>query len=92
MAAARKHNLPTSRSWPQLGSTRAAQGWAADERVIPSPAMIHVWHDVTPGIEELELPIRFHAVIEIPKVSSNEYELDKASELLKRDRVRSSAV
>jgi len=54
--------------------------------------MIHGWHDVTPGIEELELPIRFHAVIEIPKVSSNEYELDKASELLKRDRVRSSAV
>jgi len=54
--------------------------------------MIHPWHDVTPGIEGRELPGEFRAVIEIPKGSSNKYELDKASGLLKLDRVLSSAV
>ncbi len=54
--------------------------------------MIHAWHDVTPGIEGHELPKQFRAVIEIPKGSSNKYELDKPSGLLKLDRVLSSAV
>ncbi|MBU6414018.1 MAG: inorganic diphosphatase [Planctomycetes bacterium] len=54
--------------------------------------MIHAWHDVTPGAEELPLPSHFRAVIEIPKGSSNKYELDKGSGLLKLDRVLSSAV
>lgn len=54
--------------------------------------MIHAWHDVTPGIEGRELPQEFRAIIEIPKGSSNKYELDKASGLLKLDRVLSSAV
>jgi inorganic pyrophosphatase len=54
--------------------------------------MIHAWHDVTPGIEGKELPSNFRAIIEIPKGSSNKYELDKASGLLKLDRVLSSAV
>jgi inorganic pyrophosphatase len=54
--------------------------------------MIHPWHEVTPGVEGLELPNYFRAVIEIPKGSSNKYELDKSSGLLKLDRVLSSAV
>ena len=54
--------------------------------------MIHAWHDVTPGIDSRNLPSEFRAIIEIPKGSSNKYELDKASGLLKLDRVLSSAV
>jgi len=54
--------------------------------------MIHPWHEVTPALENLELPGHFRAVIEIPKGSSNKYELDKSSGLLKLDRVLSSAV
>ncbi|MFN7614512.1 MAG: inorganic diphosphatase, partial [Phycisphaerae bacterium] len=54
--------------------------------------MIHPWHEVTPALEALELPGNFRAVIEIPKGSSNKYELDKSSGLLKLDRVLSSAV
>jgi inorganic pyrophosphatase len=54
--------------------------------------MVHPWHDVTPGIEGAELPRQFKAIIEIPKGSSNKYELDKGSGLLKLDRVLSSAV
>lgn len=54
--------------------------------------MIHPWHEVTPGVEGKPLPLNFRAVIEIPKGSSNKYELDKSSGLLKLDRVLSSAV
>ncbi len=54
--------------------------------------MIHPWHEVTPAVEGQELPSHFRAVIEIPKGSSNKYELDKGSGLLKLDRVLSSAV
>ncbi|MDX2017645.1 MAG: inorganic diphosphatase [Planctomycetota bacterium] len=54
--------------------------------------MIHPWHQVTPAIEELALPEGFRALIEIPKGSSNKYELDKPSGLLQLDRVLSSAV
>jgi inorganic pyrophosphatase len=54
--------------------------------------MVHPWHDVTPGIEGLELPRNFRAIIEIPKGSSNKYELDKSTGLLRLDRVLSSAV
>jgi inorganic pyrophosphatase len=51
--------------------------------------MTHPWHDVTPG---LSLPAEFIAVIEIPRGSSVKYELDKATGLLKLDRVLYSAV
>ena len=51
--------------------------------------MIHPWHDVTPGEE---LPHEFNSVIEIPFGSSVKYELDKASGLIKLDRVLYSAV
>ncbi|MEX2218873.1 MAG: inorganic diphosphatase [Phycisphaerales bacterium] len=54
--------------------------------------MVHPWHDVTPGIEGYDLPLRFRAVIEIPRGSSNKYELDKSTGLIKLDRVLSSAV
>jgi inorganic pyrophosphatase len=54
--------------------------------------MIHPWHAVTPGVEGKDLPSNFQAVIEIPKGSSNKYELDKVSGMLKLDRVLSSAV
>src|SRR5271156_307540 len=47
----------------------------------------HAWHDVEPGP-----PAAFTAVVEIPLGSSNKYELDKASGLLKLDRVLHSAV
>jgi len=51
--------------------------------------MTHPWHDVTPG---LNLPYEFTAVIEIPRGSSVKYELDKATGLLKLDRILYSAV
>src|ERR1700744_1069883 len=51
--------------------------------------MIHPWHDVTPGSK---LPQEFETVIEIPFGSSVKYELDKASGLIKMDRVLYSAV
>ena len=48
------------------------------------------WHDVEPG--EGLLPAQFTAIIEIPLGSSNKYELDKKTGLLKLDRVLHSAV
>lgn len=51
--------------------------------------MIHPWHDVTPGAQA---PREFEAIIEIPFGSSVKYELDKASGLLRLDRVLYSAV
>jgi inorganic pyrophosphatase len=48
------------------------------------------WHDVEPG--EGLLPAQFNAIIEIPLGSSNKYELDKKTGLLKLDRVLHSAV
>ena len=54
--------------------------------------MIHPWHDVRPGIQGLELPSHFRSIIEIPKGSSNKYELDKPTGMLRLDRVLSSAV
>jgi inorganic pyrophosphatase len=51
--------------------------------------MAHPWHDVTPGEN---LPAQFIAVIEIPTGSTLKYELDKATGLLRLDRVLYSAV
>lgn len=47
------------------------------------------WHRVEPGED---VPKRFNVIIEIPMGSSNKYELDKKSGLLKLDRVLYSAV
>ena len=54
--------------------------------------MFHPWHDISPGTEGKDLPSIFTAVIEIPKGSNNKYELDKATGMLRLDRVLSSAV
>lgn len=51
--------------------------------------MAHPWHDVTP---DENLPAQFIAVIEIPTGSTLKYELDKATGLLRLDRVLYSAV
>lgn len=51
--------------------------------------MTHAWHDVTPGEH---LPSEFTTVIEIPRGSSVKYELDKATGLLRLDRMLHSAV
>ena len=51
--------------------------------------MTHAWHDVIPG---KNLPAEFTTVIEIPLGSSVKYELDKATGLLKLDRILYSAV
>jgi inorganic pyrophosphatase len=52
-------------------------------------AMLHAWHDVSPGDE---LPRDFQAVIEIPLGSNVKYELDKPTGLLRVDRIIHSAV
>jgi inorganic pyrophosphatase len=51
--------------------------------------MHHPWHDVPIGDEA---PEEFTALIEIPKGSRIEYELDKETGLLKVDRILYSAV
>jgi inorganic pyrophosphatase len=55
----------------------------------PEVQVAHAWHDIPPGDD---LPREFTAVIEIPLHSSVKYELDKASGLIKMDRVLYSAV
>ena len=50
---------------------------------------MHPWHDVSPG---QEVPRDFQALIEIPLGSNVKYELDKATGLLKVDRIIHSAV
>lgn len=51
--------------------------------------MTHAWHDVIPGIK---LPREFTTVIEIPRGSNVKYELDKATGLLRLDRILYSSV
>ncbi|MCM2316776.1 MAG: inorganic diphosphatase [Thermoanaerobaculia bacterium] len=50
---------------------------------------MHPWHDVELGDR---IPEYFPAVIEVPKGSKNKFELDKASGLIKVDRVLFSSV
>ena len=50
---------------------------------------MHPWHDISPGTE---LPRDFQALIEIPLGSNVKYELDKATGLLRVDRIIHSAV
>ncbi len=51
--------------------------------------MLNLWHDLPAGAN---VPECITAVIEIPSGSRNKYELDKASGMLKLDRVLFSAV
>lgn len=50
---------------------------------------MHPWHDLSPGEN---LPAEFDVVIEIPLGSNVKYELDKATGMLRMDRVLYSAV
>jgi inorganic pyrophosphatase len=51
---------------------------------------MHPWHD--PQVDEAQIAEAFPVVIEIPRGSMNKYELDKATGLLRLDRVLYSAV
>ena len=51
---------------------------------------MHPWHD-TP-VDETAIAISFPVIVEIPKGSTNKYELDKETGLLRLDRVLYSAV
>lgn len=51
--------------------------------------MVHAWHDISPGNQ---VPAQFYSVIEIPLGSNVKYEVDKASGLIRVDRVLYSAV
>jgi inorganic pyrophosphatase len=51
---------------------------------------MHPWHD--PHVDESTIETAFPAIIEIPKGSTNKYELDKDTGLLRLDRVLYSAV
>lgn len=51
--------------------------------------MVHPWHDVDPEVDSQR---EFNALIEIPAGSNVKYELDKATGLIKLDRVLYSAV
>jgi inorganic pyrophosphatase len=51
---------------------------------------MHPWHD--PSIDEGAIATAFPVVVEIPKGSTNKYELDKETGLLRLDRVLYSAV
>lgn len=53
-------------------------------------AAMHPWHDYP--IDAARIDQSFPAVIEVPMGSKNKYELDKASGLLRLDRVLYSAV
>src|SRR5208282_4762600 len=57
--------------------------------IIPGGIQMHPWHDLSPGEH---VPHEFQAIIEIPLGSSVKYELDKASGIIKMDRVLYSAV
>lgn len=51
---------------------------------------MHPWHDFP--VDETKLDEAFPVLIEVPKGSKNKYELDKATGLLRLDRVLHSAV
>lgn len=52
-------------------------------------SIAHPWHEVSPGDD---IPSSVNAIIEIPKGSKAKYEIDKASGLIKLDRVLFSSV
>ncbi|MCA8956217.1 MAG: inorganic diphosphatase [Planctomycetes bacterium] len=52
--------------------------------------MVHPWHDIP--VDPDRVAEEFPAVIEVPRGSVNKYELDKATGLLRLDRVLHSAV
>lgn len=77
MACASRQGLTTFKRSPIM------KPLATFSRSLP----FHAWHDVHPGTAS-----SLTSVVEIPLGSSNKYELDKVSGLLKLDRVLHSAV
>ena len=55
-----------------------------------TPSIMHPWHDCY--VDSTQVKKSFPAIIEIPKGSTNKYELDKETGLLRLDRVLYSAV
>jgi inorganic pyrophosphatase len=55
----------------------------------PNRIMLHPWHNLSPGED---LPREFNAIIEIPLGSNIKYEMDKASGMIRVDRILYSAV
>src|SRR5262249_43877328 len=51
---------------------------------------MHPWHDTY--VEDLQIAAAFPVIVEIPKGSTNKYELDKETGVLRLDRVLYSAV
>src|SRR5215217_4425334 len=51
---------------------------------------MHPWHDTC--VDDAVVPTAFPVIVEIPKGSTNKYELDKETSLLRLDRVLYSAV
>src|SRR6185369_7556515 len=51
---------------------------------------MHPWHDI--AVDDARIATAFPVVIEIPKGSTNKYELDKQTGLLRLDRALYSAV
>src|SRR3954462_7339959 len=74
------------RARPRPGLGRLPRRRGADVK----GTRMHPWHD-TP-VDETEIATSFPVIIEIPKGSTNKYELDKATGLLKLDRVLYSSV
>ena len=73
----------------RLSAERGGRSLMAKKARITSETPQNPWHKVDPGED---VPNRFNVVIEIPMGSSNKYELDKKTGLLKLDRVLYSAV
>src|ERR1041385_644222 len=59
-------------------------------RLDVTPARMHPWHDTY--VDDAVLATAFPVIVEIPKGSTNKYELDKETGLLRLDRVLYSAV
>jgi inorganic pyrophosphatase len=51
---------------------------------------MHPWHDTY--VDDAQIATAFPVIVEIPKGSTNKYELDKETGLLKLDRVLYSSV
>src|SRR4029079_2304806 len=74
-------------AWSRAGLVGLSRGIADCRLMIPP---MHPWHD-TP-VDETEIATSFPVIIEIPKGSTNKYELDKVTGLLKLERGLYSSV
>src|SRR6185369_12768152 len=80
---------------PRFGGTRPSAAWrdrseSGTHLTRTRATLMHPWHDCY--IDSTLVKKSFPAIIEIPKGSTNKYELDKETGLLRLDRVLYSAV